>query len=106
MSCHTFIFLLLWTPIIVNRMRLDIMLILSFLFTSFMPLLEQRIKGDKDKWFFYLENVYLHHVPGAIPMVNQVMSATRGATDAFSGVSTHVNNAVSQLVKNMWLASC
>ncbi|KAK0586520.1 hypothetical protein LWI29_008306 [Acer saccharum] len=31
---------------------------------------------------------------GAIPMVNQVMSATRGATDAFSGVSRHVNNAL------------
>ncbi|KAL5815105.1 hypothetical protein ACOSQ3_025899 [Xanthoceras sorbifolium] len=31
---------------------------------------------------------------GAIPMVNQVMSVTRGATDAFSGVSKHVNNAL------------
>ncbi|KAI9076474.1 hypothetical protein K1719_041460 [Acacia pycnantha] len=31
---------------------------------------------------------------GAIPMLNQVMSATRGATDAFSGVSRHVNNSL------------
>lgn len=30
-------------------------------------------------------------------MVSQVMSATRGATDAFSGVSRHVNTAVSKL---------
>lgn len=27
-------------------------------------------------------------------MLNQVMSATRGATDAFSGVSRHVNTSV------------
>jgi len=32
---------------------------------------------------------------GAIPMLNQVMIATRGATDAFSGVSRHVNTSVS-----------
>lgn len=31
---------------------------------------------------------------GAIPMLNQVMSATRGATDAFSGVSRHVNTSL------------
>lgn len=31
---------------------------------------------------------------GALPMVGQVMSATRGATDAFSGVSRHVNDAL------------
>ncbi|KAJ0105730.1 hypothetical protein Patl1_18393 [Pistacia atlantica] len=31
---------------------------------------------------------------GAIPMVNQVMSATRGATGAFSGVSRQVNDAL------------
>lgn len=31
---------------------------------------------------------------GAIPMLNQVMSATRGATDAFSGVSRHVNDSL------------
>ncbi|CAI8589108.1 unnamed protein product [Vicia faba] len=30
----------------------------------------------------------------AIPMLNQVMSATRGATDAFSGVSRHVNTSL------------
>lgn len=30
-------------------------------------------------------------------MIGQVMSATRGATDAFSGVSRHVNSAVSQI---------
>lgn len=29
-----------------------------------------------------------------LPMVGQVMSATRGATDAFSGVSRHVNEAL------------
>ncbi|KAK4365839.1 hypothetical protein RND71_013719 [Anisodus tanguticus] len=28
----------------------------------------------------------------AIPMLNQVMTATRGATDAFSGVGKHVNS--------------
>ncbi|CAI0532929.1 unnamed protein product [Linum tenue] len=31
---------------------------------------------------------------GALPMVNQVLSATRGATDAFSGFSRHVNDAL------------
>lgn len=31
---------------------------------------------------------------GAVPMLNQVMSATRGATDAFSGVTRHVNTSV------------
>ena len=39
----------------------------------------------------------LCYVPGAIPMLSQVMSATRVATDAFSGVSRHVNGAVSQI---------
>ncbi|KAJ1391724.1 hypothetical protein SESBI_36384 [Sesbania bispinosa] len=34
---------------------------------------------------------------GAIPMLNQVMSATRGATDAFSGVSRHVNTSLKKL---------
>ncbi|TKY70783.1 hypothetical protein E2542_SST07076 [Spatholobus suberectus] len=34
---------------------------------------------------------------GAIPMLNQVMSATRGATDAFSGVSRHVNTSLRNL---------
>ncbi|XVE65158.1 hypothetical protein DITRI_Ditri07aG0158900 [Diplodiscus trichospermus] len=34
---------------------------------------------------------------GAIPMVGQVMNATRGATDAFSGVSSHVNGALRKL---------
>ncbi|OMO95777.1 hypothetical protein CCACVL1_05251 [Corchorus capsularis] len=33
----------------------------------------------------------------AIPMLGQVMSATRGATDAFSGVSRHVNGALRKL---------
>lgn len=33
-------------------------------------------------------------VLGAIPVLNQVMGATRGATDAFSGVGRHVNNSV------------
>ncbi|KAJ8774418.1 hypothetical protein K2173_016864 [Erythroxylum novogranatense] len=36
----------------------------------------------------------------ALPMVNQVMSATRGATDAFSGVSWHVNSALRKLGAN------
>lgn len=31
---------------------------------------------------------------GAIPVPNQVMVATRGATDAFSNVGRHVNNSV------------
>ena len=33
---------------------------------------------------------------GAIPVLNEVMSAARGATYAFSGVTGHVNNSVSQ----------
>ncbi|XP_018507809.2 uncharacterized protein LOC103966906 isoform X2 [Pyrus x bretschneideri] len=32
--------------------------------------------------------------PCAIPALNQVMGATRGATDALSGVSRHVNNTL------------
>ncbi|KAK9203408.1 hypothetical protein WN943_013662 [Citrus x changshan-huyou] len=31
---------------------------------------------------------------GRMPIVGEVLSATRGATDAFSGVSRHVNNAL------------
>ncbi|KAL7160558.1 hypothetical protein ABFS83_01G104400 [Erythranthe nasuta] len=31
---------------------------------------------------------------GAIPVLNQVMSATRGATDAFSGVQRHINTSL------------
>ncbi|XWS49674.1 hypothetical protein CRYUN_Cryun12cG0023300 [Craigia yunnanensis] len=34
---------------------------------------------------------------GAIPMLGQVLSATRGATDAFSVVSRHVNGALRKL---------
>lgn len=34
---------------------------------------------------------------GRIPMLGEVMSATRGATDAFSGVSRHVNGALRKL---------
>lgn len=34
---------------------------------------------------------------GAIPVLNQVMGATRGATDAFSGVGRHVNNSLRKL---------
>uniref|UniRef100_M1C8F3 Uncharacterized protein n=1 Tax=Solanum tuberosum TaxID=4113 RepID=M1C8F3_SOLTU len=34
---------------------------------------------------------------GAIPMLNQVMTATRGATDAFSGVGRHVNNSLKKV---------
>ncbi|GLT65678.1 hypothetical protein SLA2020_380920 [Shorea laevis] len=34
---------------------------------------------------------------GAVPMLNQVTSATRGATDAFSGVSRHVNDSLRKL---------
>lgn len=30
-------------------------------------------------------------------MVGDILSATRGATGAFSGVSSHVNNAVSEV---------
>ncbi|XP_065857052.1 uncharacterized protein [Euphorbia lathyris] len=37
---------------------------------------------------------------GAVPMVGQVMSATRGATDAFSGVSRHVNGALRKMGAN------
>jgi ABC-type transporter Mla maintaining outer membrane lipid asymmetry permease subunit MlaE len=45
-----------------------------------------------------------------IPGLQQVMSATRGATDSFSGVTRHVNAAVSHSSMNvhmielvMWL---
>ena len=31
---------------------------------------------------------------GAIPALNQVMGATRGATDAFSGVGRRLNSSV------------
>ncbi|KAB1216021.1 hypothetical protein CJ030_MR4G008905 [Morella rubra] len=34
---------------------------------------------------------------GALPMLNQVMSATSGASDAFSGVSRHVNDSLRKL---------
>ncbi|PSR93482.1 Cytospin-B like [Actinidia chinensis var. chinensis] len=34
---------------------------------------------------------------GAIPALNQVMGATRGATDAFSGVGRHVNSSLRKL---------
>ncbi|XP_023554183.1 uncharacterized protein LOC111811523 [Cucurbita pepo subsp. pepo] len=34
---------------------------------------------------------------GAIPVVNDVMSATRGATDAFSGISRHLNYSLRKL---------
>ncbi|XP_027080861.1 uncharacterized protein LOC113779906 isoform X1 [Coffea eugenioides] len=34
---------------------------------------------------------------GAIPMLNQVMGAARGATDAFSGVGRHVNSSLRKL---------
>uniref|UniRef100_A0A5B7B4P3 Uncharacterized protein n=1 Tax=Davidia involucrata TaxID=16924 RepID=A0A5B7B4P3_DAVIN len=34
---------------------------------------------------------------GAIPVLNQVMGATRGATDAFSGVGRHVNDSLRKL---------
>lgn len=34
---------------------------------------------------------------GAIPVVNQVMGAARGATDAFSGVGRHVNDSLTKL---------
>lgn len=39
---------------------------------------------------------------GAIPVLQQVMSATRGATDAFSGVGRHVNGSLKKLgMKNI-----
>ncbi|XP_057810064.1 uncharacterized protein LOC131024564 isoform X1 [Salvia miltiorrhiza] len=34
---------------------------------------------------------------GAIPVLGQVMSATRGATDVFSGVQRHVNNSLKKV---------
>ncbi|XP_010275465.1 PREDICTED: uncharacterized protein LOC104610510 isoform X3 [Nelumbo nucifera] len=34
---------------------------------------------------------------GAIPALQQVMSATRGATDAFSGIGRHVNSSLRRL---------
>lgn len=39
---------------------------------------------------------------GAIPMLHQVMSATRGATDAFSGLGMHANSSLRRLgIKNV-----
>ncbi|KAL2472107.1 hypothetical protein Adt_40243 [Abeliophyllum distichum] len=39
---------------------------------------------------------------GAIPVLNQVMVATRGATDAFSGVGRHINNSLRKVgAKNL-----
>ncbi|CAN6461100.1 unnamed protein product [Victoria cruziana] len=39
---------------------------------------------------------------GGVPMVGQVMSATRGATDAVSGVGVHVNTALRKIgLKNI-----
>lgn len=35
---------------------------------------------------------------GAIPVLDQVMSATRGATTAFSGVTRHLNTSVSSQI--------
>lgn len=35
---------------------------------------------------------------GAIPVMSEVMSATRGATDAFSGITRHLNNSVSLIL--------
>ena len=37
----------------------------------------------------------IHIFSGAIPVMNEVMSATRGATEALSGVTRHLNNSVS-----------
>ena len=37
-----------------------------------------------------------------IPGLQQVMSATRGATDSFSGVTRHVNSAVSHSPMNVY----
>ena len=37
-----------------------------------------------------------------IPGLQQVMSATRGATDSFSGVTRHVNSAVSYSPVNVY----
>ncbi|CAH1441934.1 unnamed protein product [Lactuca virosa] len=34
---------------------------------------------------------------GAIPVLNQVMGAARGATDVFSGVGRHVNNSLNKV---------
>lgn len=49
-------------------------------------------------WQISMDLIIFHstYLPGALPMLNQVMSATRGASDAFSGVSRHVNDSVSQ----------
>ncbi|XP_019055496.1 PREDICTED: uncharacterized protein LOC104610510 isoform X4 [Nelumbo nucifera] len=38
-----------------------------------------------------------HKSAGAIPALQQVMSATRGATDAFSGIGRHVNSSLRRL---------
>ncbi|MBA0678946.1 hypothetical protein Goari_020262 [Gossypium aridum] len=46
--------------------------------------------------FFRGYCVKLNVISGTIPMLGQVMSATRGATDAFSGVSKQVNGALTK----------
>lgn len=51
--------------------------------------------------FFSLLTNILVCVSGAIPMLNQVMSAARGATDTFSGVGRHVNSSVRSCL--VWL---
>lgn len=40
---------------------------------------------------------------GAVPMVGEVMTAARGATDAFAGASRHLNNAVCQIYPSLVL---
>lgn len=44
---------------------------------------------------------------GAIPMLNQVMVAARGATDAFSGLGRHVNTSIDAfIVTNIGSEEC
>ncbi|KAK4389559.1 hypothetical protein Sango_2292900 [Sesamum angolense] len=45
-------------------------------------------------WESIKDGLNLFSDAGAIPVLNQVMIATRGATDAFSGVQKHVNSSL------------
>jgi hypothetical protein len=45
----------------------------------------------------YWAKLFFSFFLGAIPALQQVMVATRGATDIFSGVGRHVNTSVSRL---------
>lgn len=46
---------------------------------------------------FFLSFENANDTAGALPMLGQVTSAARGATDVFSGLGRHVNHSVTNL---------